>query len=65
VEVDVRPLPLQNLRLHAPAGEARCKGRRGLTTGKGFLSRVVFVVAWARNHLQANCSIDFRFQIQA
>lgn len=34
-----------------------------LTTGKELLSRVVFVVAWARNQLQANRSLGFCFEI--
>jgi len=34
-----------------------------VTTGKGLLEREVFVVAGARNHLQANRSLGFCFEI--
>jgi len=34
-----------------------------VTTGKGLLDRVVFVVVGARNHLPANRLLEFRFDV--
>ncbi len=36
-----------------------------VTTGKGLLDRVAFVVAGARNHLSANRPLEFRFEVTA